>query len=114
MKHLQHTSETAKHLHSIYPKYLQNTLKHFESYCKTFATSRQNICNICVKHIKHPDNTCNVRLKKQMKHLEEMFATYVYSHCNIFNILIYFCNIQIKHLQHTSETLETYVCNMCF
>jgi hypothetical protein len=36
--------------------------------------------------------------------------------CNISiyfcNILIYFCNIDIKHLQHTSETLETYACNM--
>jgi hypothetical protein len=31
--------------------------------------------------------------------------------------LIYFCNIQIKHLQHTSETaktLEAYACNMHF
>jgi len=30
---------------------------------------------------------------------------------------IYFCNINIKHLQHTfdtPETLETYVCNMLF
>jgi hypothetical protein len=37
------------------------------------------------------------------------------------NISIYFCNIaiqfyiiDIKHLQHTSETPETYVCNMLF
>ena len=26
---------------------------------------------------------------------------------------IYFCNIQIKRMQHTSETPETYGCNMC-
>jgi hypothetical protein len=29
----------------------------------------------------------------------------------------YFCNILTKHLRHTSktsETLETYACNMCF
>jgi hypothetical protein len=52
-----------------------------------------------------------------MKHLESILETYVYSHCNICNILIYFCNIDEKHLQHTSktsETLETYTCNICF
>jgi hypothetical protein len=41
----------------------------------------------------------------------------VYNHCNIYNISIYFCNIHIKHLQHsdeTFETLETYFCNICF
>jgi hypothetical protein len=43
-----------------------------------------------------------------MKHYEQRFATYEYNHCNI---LIYFCNIHAKYLQHTSETsvtLETY------
>jgi hypothetical protein len=29
------------------------------------------------------------------------------------NISIFFCNTDIKHLQHTCETSETYVCNMC-
>ena len=72
--------------------------------------------NICVKHIQRPDkHTYNIRLKKQMKHLEQTLATYVYNHCNICNVLIYFCNIYMKHLQHaykTPKTLETYVCNM--
>jgi hypothetical protein len=56
------------------------------------------------------------RLKYLLKHTSETnetftnirFATYVYRHSNI-------CNIQIKHLQHTSktvETFETYNCNM--
>jgi hypothetical protein len=49
-----------------------------------------------------------------MKHLEHTVETYVYSHCNTCNIKIYFWNIYIKHLQHTSETPETYVCNMLF
>ena len=52
-----------------------------------------------------------------MKHLKHMFATNVYSHCNMCNIPIYFCNIHMKHLQHYSkiyETLETYACNMRF
>jgi hypothetical protein len=33
------------------------------------------------------------------------------------NIPIYFCNIQMKHMQHpneTSETLQTYTCNIRF
>jgi hypothetical protein len=38
----------------------------------------------------------------------------VYNHFNKCNISIYFCNIHIKHLQHTSETLEIYACNMRF
>jgi hypothetical protein len=41
-----------------------------------------------------------------MKHLKQTLSTYVYSHCNICNILIYFCNIYMKHL-HTSETSAT-------
>ena len=49
-----------------------------------------------------------------MKHWKYKLATYVYNHCNICNIPIYFCNIRIKHLQHTSETLETDACNMHF
>jgi hypothetical protein len=63
--------------------------------------------------MQHPNkNTCNIRLKKQMKHLKQMLATYMYSHFNIFNIPIFFYNIHMKHLQHTSETTETYVCNI--
>jgi hypothetical protein len=43
--------------------------------------------------------------------LDETFGT---DYCNMCNIPIYFCNIHMKHLQHTSETIETYSCNMCF
>ena len=52
-----------------------------------------------------------------MKYLEHILKTYVYTYCNMCNIPIYFCNIDIKYLQHTSqspETLETYVCNVLF
>jgi hypothetical protein len=59
----------------------------------------KNICNICVKHMQHLDkHTCNIRLNKLMKHLEHTLAIYMYSHCNICNIPIYFYNIDMKHL----------------
>jgi hypothetical protein len=38
----------------------------------------------------------------------------MYSHCSIRNIPFYFCNIHIKHLQHTFETLKTHTYNMHF
>jgi hypothetical protein len=50
----------------------------------------------------HPENT------------GETLVTDLYSICNI---LLYFCNIHLKHLQHTSKTyktLETYACNIRF
>ena len=53
--------------------------------------------------------------EKQVKHWEQKIITYVYNHCNICNISIYFCNINMKHLQHisqTSETLKTDAYNM--
>jgi hypothetical protein len=44
-------------------------------------------------------------------------ATYVHNYYNICNILIYFYNIDVKHLQHRSKAFETfkiYSCNMFF
>jgi hypothetical protein len=52
-----------------------------------------------------------------MNHLKHTLATCVYSYGNIYNIQMYFCNIQMKLLKHTSkapEILETYACNMRF
>jgi hypothetical protein len=48
-----------------------------------------------------------------MKHWGQMLATYVYNYCNICNIPIYFYNIHIQYLQHTSETNETLKTNHC-
>ena len=97
----------------------------------------ETLANICMKHLKTLEtyacnmhvyetsrstfaisrqNTCNIRLE-QMKYLEHIIETYVYSYYNMCNIPIYFCNIDIQHLQRTSETseaLETYYCNMRF
>jgi hypothetical protein len=103
----------------------------------TFVTSRGNICNICPKQLKHLQHTFETLAKHQKKlenhvcsryrHLDEttcnihmkIFETLTY----ICNIQIYFCNIYMKHLQHTLKqmknlepTLETYVYshyNMC-
>ena len=44
---------------------------------------------------------------KQIKHLEHILETFVYSHCNLCNIPMYVCSIDIKHLQHTFKTSET-------
>ena len=95
MKHLQHMLETAETL----AKHLKTLEKHMYSSCKhmqhpdetleTYATcmymQRWNTCNICLKQMKH--------LHIHLKH-----------HCNMCNITIYFCNIDIKHLQRTYET----------
>jgi hypothetical protein len=97
MKHLKHLQKHLKPL-QIHTQHLDKTL-----------------ANICVKHMQHPDkHICNIRLKTQMKHWEQKLATYVDNHYNICNISIYFCNIHMKHLQHTSETYETDTCNMRF
>ena len=52
---------------------------------------------------------------------DEALITYPYNIgvklCNICKIPIYFCNIHLKRLQHTSETSETlemYACSLCF
>jgi hypothetical protein len=66
--------------------------------CETHATLRYT-------HI------CNIHPKIQMKHWKQSFATYMYNHCNICNISIYFYNIHMKQLQHT---YKTYACNMRF
>ena len=55
-----------------------------------------------LQHTQHPDLL--------LQHVSEILATYATS-------LIYFCNIHMKQLQHTSETsktLETCACNMRF
>jgi hypothetical protein len=99
-------------------------LKHLQKHLKIIA----NICNIHLdetittdvshkkhlKHLQHPDeNTCNIRLI-QMKHLEHTLETYMHSHCNTCNILIYFCNtdmkhfnISLKHLKHLKHIFAT-------
>jgi hypothetical protein len=69
----------------------------------TFKTCRCNTCNICVKHMQHPDkHTCNICLKK----IDETLET------NVSNITVQ----PLQHMQHTDlllqhlyETLATYL-----
>jgi hypothetical protein len=78
-------SNTCKNTHEkLLQNICNNEIKHLQYMCETYATSKK-------KH------TCKVRLKKQMKHLKQILATYVYN-----------------HLYHTSETSETYTRNMRF
>jgi hypothetical protein len=100
MKHLKHASETfaktpEKHLKSL-QKHTQHPYKTLANMCETYATCK----------LTYDKNTCNIYVKKQMKHCEQKPATYVYNHCNICNISLYFCNTHKKHLQHTSKTLS--------
>jgi hypothetical protein len=100
---------------------MQRLQKHLKKILETIASIRniqtddlQHMCGTYARPDKHP---CNVHLKKQMKHWQQMFATYIYNHCDICNITIYFCNIYMKHLQHTSKTsatLETDTSNIRF
>ena len=86
-------------------------MKHLKHLKDTLAT--------CM-YMQHPDlllqhldeNTCNIRLK-QMKHLEHTLETYEYSHYNMCNIPIYFCNIDIQHLKHTLATCAFNVPSTC-
>jgi hypothetical protein len=126
-----------KHLKYAFETLAKTPEKHLKTTANIYATFWWNACNRRMKHMKphekyacnmhvyatsglllqHLDeHTCNICLI-QMKHLELKLETYVYSHCNICNIRIYFCNTDTKRLQHTSktsETPETYVCNMRF
>ena len=81
----------------------KHLLQHKTETTETFGTY---CCNICVKHMQHLDkkNDYNIRLE-----IDEIFWT------NTYNMLlkhlqhppIYFCNIKMKQLQHTSKTSET-------
>jgi hypothetical protein len=96
---MQHLDETLANIHMKHMK----TLKTYACNMHVYATSRSTFST----------SRRNIRLE-QMKYLGHTLETYVYSHYNMCNILIYFCNIYIQHLQHTSETFETYYCTMRF
>jgi hypothetical protein len=106
MKHLQHTIETPLQ-HVQHPDLL---LKYPDATLATYQKKRQ------MKHLRHASETLATYVyNKQMKYWGYTLATYMYNHYNIYNITIYFCNIPMKQLKHTSgktETLETWACNM--
>ena len=76
---------------------------------------------MCVQHLdlllQHPDEPLEHIRLIQMKHLEHTLEIYLYNHCNMCNISIYFCNIDIntcdislEHLKH----LKHMFCNILF
>ena len=80
---MQHPDETLANIRMKHLKTLETYACNMHVYAtsrSTFATSRQNTCNICLE---------------QMKYLEHTLETYVYSHYNMCNIPIYFRNIDI-------------------
>jgi hypothetical protein len=82
-KHIQHPDET---LVNIRMKYLK-TLEIYVCNMHVYATSRSTFATF-------RQNTYNIRLE-QTKHLEHTLKTYMYSHYNIWNIPIYFYNINM-------------------
>jgi len=67
-------------------------MKHLQKYPKHLK--------IIAKYIQHPDKTLATYISlKTSETFEYTLETCVYSHSNI-------CNIKMKHLKHTSETLE--------
>jgi hypothetical protein len=81
-------------------------MKHLEHTAKTLLQHVQ-YSDLLLKQL---DVTLAVYKRRQMKHLRHTsgtLATYVYNYCNMCNFPIYFYNIRMKQLKHTSKTIET-------
>ena len=93
---MQHLDETLANIRMKYLKTLETYVCNVHAYATSISTfARQN--------------TYNIR-QEQIKHLKHTLETYVYINYNMCNIPIYFCNIDIQHLQYNSEkkSLEIY------
>jgi hypothetical protein len=94
MKHLKNAPKT--HLKTIAT--IHNIrIKHIQHMCETYA--------ICVwkTQMKHTSKTSETLENILLQHVSETTATY--ATCAISPI--YFCNIHVKEMQHTSKTPET-------
>jgi hypothetical protein len=112
IKHLQHMCENRWNTWNMH-------LKHFKHASETLVKTPKNTWEAIEKHVQYLNKTLAINtlityVWKHTKHLEYTLATYVYNHCNIWNILIYFCNIHIntcnipiKHLKYSKHTLAT-------
>jgi hypothetical protein len=83
---------------------------------KTFAAYIRNSWNTYNIRLKHEENTC-IAIAKHMQHLDKTLAIcvkkYATSAWNTCNIVWNICNTQIKHVQHPSETTETFGTDAC-
>ena len=65
--------------------------------------------------MQHPDKySCNIRRKKTNETLRTGACNIRVQPLQHVQHPDYFCNIRMKHLQHTSKTFETSACNMQF
>ena len=96
MQHLDKTLATCN-MKALTATRLKYSLEQLKSLEHTLATG--------VKHMQHPNKK---RLQKYVSNTDEIFEQAL-AICllNTCNISIYFCNIHMKHLQHTYETSET-------
>jgi hypothetical protein len=108
LKHRWNTSNMCQ-------KHLKKNLKTLEKLLQKICSIQKNTCNICVKHMQHPDkHTCNIRLKnrrniwnKCLQHTWIVIPTHAISRStftisiwNTYNLLIK----QLKYLKHTLAT----------
>jgi hypothetical protein len=103
-------------------KHLWNTL---ENHCNHTQHPSKHTCNICMKHMQHLDKyNCNMRPEKhkwniRLKHSKHTIATCLWKQLqhmeHVQHLPIYFYNIHMVQLQHTSKTsrtIETCNCNI--
>jgi hypothetical protein len=73
----------------------------------TYVENRWNIWNVDLQHTRIATATYAISrwttpIQKQLKHLEDTFATYVYSHCIIYATSSWnTCNTRMKHTHKT-------------
>ena len=94
-------------------KYLQKTYETLENHCNTYTTFKQNTCNICVS-VKQ--TTRQTFLQHTFEKIDETLETDI---CNVReqpSQHMQHPDLVLKHpyeiLANTTETLETYACNM--
>jgi hypothetical protein len=115
MRHLKQASETPvkmpkKHLKTIANicnikiKYLQTYVRNTWKYLKHMLATCMYMQHLYLL-LQHPDKTLATFVWN--RNIWNICETYEYSHYNMWNISIYFCNIDIQYLQHTSEISET-------
>jgi hypothetical protein len=95
-------------------------MKHLKYASETLAKTLETIINIRNIQIKQSHHMCEKNATFLQHTSEKTYETLRTGACNIREQLlqqvqypIYFCNIRMKHLQHTFETFETQMIATC-